>query len=297
MPMNPQQLKNIVEAALLAAGEPLSLDRLQTLFVDEDVPAKDELRAALEDLAGEYAGRGFELKEIGSGYRMQVKTDMAPWVSRLWEEKPQRYSRATLETLALIAYRQPISRAEIENVRGVSVSTHIIKSLTDREWIRVVGHREVPGRPALYGTTKAFLDYFNMRSLEELPTLAEVRNLDEVARSLDAAMLAQDVPPVDDEEHDEISQIAPAAENAPVDSAPLESTQLGSAPLETVALPMAEDESPVSDAASTEPPARPPRRPERSSANDDQPQGAHRLDDAAAENAADDAAAPQVANG
>lgn len=292
MPMNPQQLKNIVEAALLAAGEPLSLDRLQTLFVDDEVPAKDELRAALEDLAGEYAGRGFELKEIGSGYRMQVKTDMAPWVSRLWEEKPQRYSRATLETLALIAYRQPISRAEIENVRGVSVSTHIIKSLTDREWIRVVGHREVPGRPALYGTTKAFLDYFNMRGLEELPTLAEVRNLDEVARSLDAAMLAQDVPPVDDEEHDEISQIAPVAENAPVDNAPLET-----APLETVALPMADDESPVSDAASTEPPARPPRRPERSSANDDQPQCAQSMDDAAAENAAADATAPQVANG
>lgn len=292
MPMNPQQLKNIVEAALLAAGEPLSLDRLQTLFVDEEVPAKDELRAALEDLAGEYAGRGFELKEIGSGYRMQVKTELAPWVSRLWEEKPQRYSRATLETLALIAYRQPISRAEIENVRGVSVSTHIIKSLTDREWIRVVGHREVPGRPALYGTTKAFLDYFNLRGLDELPTLAEVRNLDEVARSLDAAMSALDVPPIDDEDHDVTSQGAPAAENAQLDSA-----SAASASLETVALPIADNESSVADAASTAPPVRPPRRPERSSANDDQAQGAQLLDDAAAENAADDATAPQVANG
>ena len=171
------RLKVIVEAILLAAGRPLGLDQLLALFGDEERPERGELRAALAALADEYAGRGIDLAEVGSGYRIQIRQEMQPWVSRLWEEKPARYSRALLETLSLIAYRQPITRGEIEEVRGVTVSTSIMKTLLEREWIRVVGHREVPGRPAMYGTTKQFLDYFSLKSLEELPTLAELRDL------------------------------------------------------------------------------------------------------------------------
>jgi segregation and condensation protein B len=171
------RLKVIAEAILLAAGRPLGLDQLLALFGDDERPERNELRAALAALAGEYGGRGIELAEVGSGYRIQIRHDMQRWVSHLWEEKPARYSRALLETLALIAYRQPITRGEIEEVRGVTVSTSIMKTLLEREWIRVVGHREVPGRPAMYGTTRQFLDYFSLKSLEELPTLAELRDL------------------------------------------------------------------------------------------------------------------------
>jgi segregation and condensation protein B len=182
--MNPNQLKNILEAALLAAGEPLSLDRLLGLFPEEARPETAELRSALQALSEDCAGRGIELKEVGSGFRLQVKQEVAPWVSRLYEERAPRYSRALLETLVLIAYRQPITRAEIEDIRGVTVSTHIIKTLQEREWIRVVGHREVPGKPALFGTTREFLDYFNLKSLGELPSLAEIRSLESIAGDL-----------------------------------------------------------------------------------------------------------------
>ena len=176
-PADIDQLKRVVEAILLAAGRPLGLDQLLALFADEERPDRGDLRSALEALADEYAGRGIQLAEVGSGYRIQIRQEMQPWVSRLWEEKPARYSRALLETLALIAYRQPITRGDIEDVRGVTVSTSIMKTLLEREWIRVVGHREVPGRPAMYGTTKQFLDYFNLKNLDELPTLAELRDL------------------------------------------------------------------------------------------------------------------------
>jgi len=176
-PADIDQLKRVVEAILLAAGRPLGLDQLLALFADEERPDRGDLRTALEALADEYAGRGIQLAEVGSGYRIQIRQEMQPWVSRLWEEKPARYSRALLETLALIAYRQPITRGDIEDVRGVTVSTSIMKTLLERDWIRVVGHREVPGRPAMYGTTKQFLDYFNLKNLEELPTLAELRDL------------------------------------------------------------------------------------------------------------------------
>jgi segregation and condensation protein B len=176
-PADIDQLQRVVEAILLAAGRPLGLDPLLALFGEEERPERGELRAALAALADEYAGRGIELAEVGSGYRIQIRREMQPWVSRLWEEKPARYSRALLETLALIAYRQPITRGDIEEVRGVTVSTSIMKTLLEREWIRVVGHREVPGRPAMYGTTKQFLDYFNLKNLGELPTLAELRDL------------------------------------------------------------------------------------------------------------------------
>ena len=178
-------LKYILEAALLAAGEPLSLERLGRLFGDDDPQDKAALQQALTELAAEYAGRGIELVEVAGGWRIQVQRGYAPWVSRLWEEKPGRYSRALLETLALIAYRQPITRGEIAEVRGVSVSTTIVRTLHERGWVKVVGHREVPGRPALYGTTREFLDYFNLKSLSELPPLADIKDLDAIGATLE----------------------------------------------------------------------------------------------------------------
>jgi segregation and condensation protein B len=178
-------LKPIVEAALLAATHPLTIEQLGALFVEADRPSFEDFGRTLEALTADCEGRGIELKEVASGFRYQVRTQVHARISRLWTERQTRYTRATLETLALIAYRQPITRGEIEGIRGVSVSTQIIKSLEEREWIRVIGHREVPGRPALYGTTKTFLDYFNLKSLDELPTLAELRDLDTMAPELD----------------------------------------------------------------------------------------------------------------
>lgn len=180
-----EKLKQIVEAALLAAGRPLSLDQLLALFEEREQPEKKQLREVLTSLMEDYQGRGIEVVEVGSGFRIQVSAGLSPWVSRLWAERPPKYSRALLETLALIAYRQPITRGEIEDIRGVSVSTNIIKTLTEREWVRVVGHRDVPGKPALYATTKEFLDYFNLKSLNELPTLAEIRDLESINRELE----------------------------------------------------------------------------------------------------------------
>ncbi len=180
--MNQQQLKNIIEGALLAAGHPININRLLTLFEAEDQPLRQDIRDALSLLSDEYESRGMELKEVASGFRIQIKQSLAPWISKLWEERPARYSRALLETLALIVYRQPITRAEIEEVRGVSVSTSIIKTLLEREWVRTVGHKEVPGKPALYGTTSEFLDYFNLKKLEELPELSELSDLESIEK-------------------------------------------------------------------------------------------------------------------
>lgn len=183
--MNPSDnLKQIVEAALLASGKAMSLDALQGLFDEMERPEKKALRQVLEELAQEYEGRGIEVARVASGWRIQVRKACAPWVSRLWEEKPGRYSRALMETLALIAYRQPITRGEIEDIRGVSVSSQIIRTLLEREWVRVVGHRDVPGKPALYATTREFLDYFGLESLDDLPTLAEIRDLDTINEEL-----------------------------------------------------------------------------------------------------------------
>ena len=188
------ELKTIVEALLLAAGEPLALDRLLELFPDAERPERDALRAALAELAADYAGRGVELVEVASGFRLQVPQAFTPWVSRLWEERAASYSRALLETLALVAYRQPVTRGEIEEIRGVSVSSGIMKTLQERGWIKVIGHREVPGRPALFATTRAFLDYFNLKSLSELPPLAAPRDLDAIGAELErrAVVLAED---------------------------------------------------------------------------------------------------------
>jgi len=172
-----EKLNNIVEAALLAAQQPLTLPMLSALFSETDGISHDDLARALEALAQACEGRGIELREVASGFRYQVREDVHPWVARLWAERSTRYSRALLETLALIAYRQPITRGEIEQVRGVTVASSIMHTLEEREWIRVVGYRDVPGKPALFGTTRQFLDYFNLKSLDQLPTLAEIREI------------------------------------------------------------------------------------------------------------------------
>ena len=175
---DPQDLAGLLEAFLLAAGRPLSLERMAELFEEPERPEPALLRQALEVLRQRCAGRAFELKEVASGFRLQVCERYAPWVGRLWDERPQRYSRAMLETLALIAYRQPITRGEIEDIRGVAVNSQTVKTLLEREWIRVVGHRDVPGKPEMFATTKVFLDYFNLKGLEDLPTLAALRDLE-----------------------------------------------------------------------------------------------------------------------
>lgn len=193
--MKPEIVKKVVEAALMAAGHPLNIDRLMTLFAEGDFqPSKNDIREALHSISEDCKDRGVELKEVASGFRLQVKEDMAPWIGRLWEEKPQRYTRALLETLALIAYRQPVTRGEIESVRGVAVSTNIIKTLIERDWVKVVGHRDVPGKPAMYGSTKEFLDYFNLKSLDDLPSLAELRDFESINAELDLQLPGIDMP-------------------------------------------------------------------------------------------------------
>lgn len=185
MTMSKPTTKDIIEAILMAAGKPLTIDQMLTVFRDDEKPSREVARQTVESLQEEYRQRGIELVRIASGYRIQVKQDLEPWVSRLVEEKPARYSRALLETLALVAYRQPITRGEIEDIRGVSVSSSIMKTLQEREWVRIVGHRDVPGKPAMFGTTRQFLDYFNLKSLDELPSLAELKDLDAMGAELE----------------------------------------------------------------------------------------------------------------
>ncbi|MFT5082247.1 MAG: segregation and condensation protein B [Lentisphaeria bacterium] len=177
--------KRIIEGSILAAGEPLTVERIQSLFDEEDAPDKAALLVFLNEITVDCEGRGFDLVEVASGWRFQIREDVALWVNRLWEEKPQKYSRAMLETLALIAYRQPLTRGDIEEVRGVAVSSSIIKGLVERNWVKVVGHRDVPGRPALFATTRLFLDYFNLKSLDELPSLGELKDIDGLTSTFD----------------------------------------------------------------------------------------------------------------
>lgn len=179
------KVKMIIEGLLLSAGRPLSLDNIIAVFSEDEKPDRQELKAVMDAIAEDCDDRGFELKEVASGFRFQVKQELSEWVAKLWEERPPRYTRALLETLALVAYRQPITRGDIEEIRGVAVSANIIRTLLDREWIRVVGHRDVPGRPAMFATTRQFLDYFNLKNLQELPPLAEIKDLDSAAQELD----------------------------------------------------------------------------------------------------------------
>lgn len=182
--MDGDQLRKIVEAALLTAGRSLDVAALGNLFAEAECPERDLITATLEDIEADCKDRGYELKRTGSGYRFQVRQELAPWIDRLWEEKPKKYSRALLETLALIAYRQPVTRGDVEQVRGVAVSSDIIRTLMEREWVRSVGHRDVPGRPALYATTKKFLDDFNLAGLGELPPLSEIRDIEAFSEEL-----------------------------------------------------------------------------------------------------------------
>lgn len=251
--MDPQLLKRVIEAILLAAAQPLSLAQLAALFTEEENVDNEQLLAALEALSVECAERGIELKEVASGYRYQIREDVHSWVTRLWTERQTKYSRALLETLALIAYRQPITRAEIEQIRGVAVSSSIIKTLEEREWIRVVGYRDVPGRPALFGTSRIFLDYFNLKSLDELPPLAEIRDLDEYDPQLDLAPVippSLELPPDDEDEipapageTDEASPAATAADGASDDASADAETEAEAGAEEAVAADAAENDA------------------------------------------------------
>lgn len=179
-----EELKCIIEGAIMAADQPLTIEQISKLFAPEQVPATNELQDALAQLIADYENRGVVLKEVASGYRFQVKESLAPWIQKLWQERPAKYSRALLETLALIIYKQPITRAEIEEIRGVAVSTTLIKTLMEREWIRIVGHKELPGKPAIYATTKQFLDDFNLKSLSQLPSLTQLSDLESLGETL-----------------------------------------------------------------------------------------------------------------
>ena len=190
--MDNNEIKNFIEAALLAAGRPMSVEQLQNLFDGRSVPDKAQIRQAINDLLDDYENRGITISEVASGFRIQVKTDMADRLEKLWEERSPRYSRALFETLALIAYRQPMTRGEIEEIRGVSVSTNIVRSLLEREWIRVVGHRDVPGRPAMFGTTKLFLDYFGLKKLDDLPPLADLSDWESLRVQLNLPAVDED---------------------------------------------------------------------------------------------------------
>jgi segregation and condensation protein B len=211
--MELSQIKRIVEAALLASAQPLSLPQLAALFAENEAPTHEDLARSLEQLTNECAERGVELKEVASGFRYQVRQDVHPWIARLWTERQTKYSRALLETLSLIAYRQPITRGEIEQIRGVAVSTNIVKTLEEREWIRVVGYRDVPGKPELFGTTRHFLDYFNLKSLDELPPLAEIRDVDEFDVQMSLAPIA-----VADEENEDDASPGEASAAADVET-------------------------------------------------------------------------------
>jgi segregation and condensation protein B len=185
------ELKNIVEAALLVAGQPLTLDKLASMFPEDSRPTREELRAVIEELNRDYEARGIEIRQIDKSFRVQTREKYAPYIAKLVEERPPRYSRALLETLAIIVYRQPVTRGDIEEIRGVAVSTDIIRTLLEREWVREVGRREVPGRPVLYGTTREFLEHFNLKSLEDMPTLAELRPIEQISAELDQRLAGQ----------------------------------------------------------------------------------------------------------
>ena len=259
--MQIDQLKPIIEAALLASTQPMTLHQLGDLFNEDEDVGSQQIAQALESLAGDCEGRGIELKEVASGFRYQVRQDVHPWISRMWTERPSRYSRALLETLALIAYRQPITRPEIEQIRGVVVSSNIIKTMEEREWIRVVGYRDVPGKPALFGTTRAFLDYFNLKSLDQLPPLSEIRDLEDPQLRFEPdplpARVVRDLPIDPDEEllheHDAVDTTADeyataAATEALAATEPGDAGSATSQPAETPTSTADEAANPAADA-------------------------------------------------
>lgn len=222
--MTPEKLQAIVEAALMVSGQPLTIPQLAKLFNEKEQPENADIKAALEAIGEKYGEEsGIELKQVARGYRLQAKAELSPWLSKLWADRAPRYSRAFLETLAIIAYKQPVTRAEIEAIRGVTVSSHIIKTLIEREWIRVVGHKEVPGRPAILGTTKHFLDYFNLKSLSEMPTLAELKNIEKQDTQVQVALAMEesDIGPSDAEVIPE-ERDATIAEDETINEEPLE---------------------------------------------------------------------------
>lgn len=231
--MQIEQIKPIIEAALLASSQPMTVHQLGDLFSETDEVSHAQIAKALEALTDDCNGRGIELKEVASGFRYQVRQEVHPWISRMWTEKPSRYSRALLETLSLIAYRQPITRPEIEQIRGVVVSSNIIKTLEEREWIRVVGYRDVPGKPALFGTTRMFLDYFNLKSLDQLPPLSEIRDMEDPQLRFEQeplpARIARDLPIDPDEEallddQESAADDIEAHDQAPADDADVDLT-------------------------------------------------------------------------
>jgi segregation and condensation protein B len=207
--MDETEIKHFIEAALLAAGRPLSVDQLQALFDTPTAPEKAEIRKALEVLTKEFEPRGISVAEVASGFRMQIRPEMVERLQKLWEERPPRYSRALFETLALVAYRQPITRGEIEEIRGVSVSSNIVRSMLERDWIRVVGHRDVPGRPAMFGTTKGFLDYFGLKKLDDLPPLADLSDWESLRVQLNLPDVESEDVGMDGEELAELPGLAP----------------------------------------------------------------------------------------
>ena len=191
--MDELEIRHFLEAALLAAGRPLNVDQLHSLFDGRSAPEKAEIREAIQSLIDEYEGRGITVAEVASGFRIQVKAGMAERLQKLWEERPPRYSRALFETLALVAYRQPVTRGEIEEIRGVSVSANIVRTLVERDWVRVVGHRDVPGRPEMFATTKAFLDYFGLKKLDDLPPLADLSDWESLRVQLNLPEVEEDL--------------------------------------------------------------------------------------------------------
>jgi segregation and condensation protein B len=219
-PMSESYLKNVIEAALLAAARPVPVSELQQMFDEQSRPSPKELREVLDQLAADYEGRGVAIRETANGYRFQVRTEFAHEVSRLWPDRPKKYSRALLETLALIAYRQPITRAEIENVRGVAVNPEIVKTLMERNWVRVVGHRDVPGHPELLGTTAEFLDYFSLKSIEDLPPLAELKSLTDLNLQLPLPVNAEGAAAEAQVDSGEVAVVPAGDGNERLDAAP-----------------------------------------------------------------------------
>jgi segregation and condensation protein B len=242
--MDDQQIKYFVEAALLAAGRPLSVDQLQKLFDDDTAPEKSQIRQAISSLIDDYEERGITINAVASGFRVQVSGDMVERLQKLWEERPPRYSRALFETLALIAYRQPMTRGEIEEIRGVSVSSNIIRSLQERDWIRIVGHRDVPGRPEMFGTTRQFLDYFGLKKLDDLPPLADLADWESLRVQLN-------LPAVEEDEAGEVG--SPVADVTALPVSPPDGDELGIAAVTAVEPASNEDPAVATDDAGIEP--------------------------------------------